>query len=166
MAKKFFHIEKHLRIGVGVESNSTNLLQDMPGIAEVHPCLQRNSQKAYLDLEQAEVYPTRIEVKVPKVLRKSQWGDILFSDNKAGARVLFGREEEVKPFGPDKEGGYVPLRLYKAGTPFEPVFVRVDEGPHTHFLRVDARWQNGTIVIDIDRKPKGIPYFLYFLKSS
>jgi len=169
--KKFCRVDKYLRIAVGLEVPNKSItrldrvvnIPKAPGVVEVWPYSQRDATKAYLELDHGNVdagYPEKIQVQVPEILKKALWGEILFSNTKTGAQVLFGREDEEKPFGPER-GKYVVLRLYRETEhPFKSIFARVDKGDETYFFALKARWEGETITIEIERDPLHIPQFL------
>ncbi len=161
MPKKFGRVDRCLRIAVGLEFNALpNVTVNTPGVAEIRPYAGRNSQKVYLDLEHVGMYPEKLEITIPEILKGAPWGEILFNNNRAAAKVTFGREEEEMPFGPEA-GKYVFLRLYRENEyPFRPVYVRVDKGPKTYFFVLRAKWEDNIITVEIERDPKKIPYFL------
>ncbi|MDD2672723.1 MAG: hypothetical protein PHW43_09965 [Syntrophales bacterium] len=168
---KFCRVDKFLRIAVGVEVPNKSItrldrvvtIPKAPGVVEVWPYPKRDSTKAYLKLDHGNVdagYPEKIQAEIPEVLDKAPWGEILFNNNETGAQVLFGREGEEKPFGPER-GKYVVLRLYRETEhPFKSIFARVDKGDETYFFALKARWEGETITIEIERNPSHIPQFL------
>jgi len=168
---KFCRIDKYLRIAVGLEIPNKLIVRkdrvvnipDAPGVVEVLPYPKNDAIKVYLDLSHNNIdsgYPEKIHTQVPEVLEKSPWGEILFSNIRTGAQVLFGREGEEMPFGPT-QGKYVILRLYREKeNSFKPIFVRVDEGLKTYFFVLKARWEGKIIAIKIERDPSCIPQFL------
>ena len=132
----------------------------MDGIAENRAYQPRGTRTAYFDLGAVGAYPQKIEVRIPECLGDAPWGEILFNNNRTGARVIFHRRGEDMFFGPTK-GKYVILRLCRESEyPFVPVYVRVDEGPETRFFVLKARWVGDVITIEIEREPKQIPGFL------
>lgn len=169
---KFCRVDKFLRIAVGVEvphksitrNEAVVVIPNAPGVVEVLPYSKRDSIKAYLELGHNGDggYPTKIEAKVPEVLRKAPWGEILFSNTTTGAQVLFGREGEEMSFGP-AQGKYVVLRLYREKEhAFNSICVRVDRGPETYFFLIKVKWEESIITIEIERNPAlaQIPSFL------
>ena len=166
---KFCRVDQHLRIAVGLNVLNVSMtkpdmmdIPDAPGVVEVRSNPQKEEVKVYLKLGHDDVapgYPIRIQARVPEILNKAPWGEILFNNNKVGARALFCREGEEMTFGPEP-GKYVILRLYREKEqPFNPVFVRVDKGARTYFFVLKARWEGEVITIDIERDPSNVPQF-------
>ena len=170
MDKKFCRVDKFLRIAVGVEvahksitrHQAVVVIPKAPGVVEVREYPRRDAIKAYLELNHnGDASPVTIQVKVPEVIKEAPWGEIMFNTNPAGAKVLFGRAEEEKPFGLDPGKYYLTLRLWRGHEhPFNPLYVRVDHGDLTYFFALKAKWEDGVISIDIERDPSDVPHFL------
>ena len=160
--KKFCRVDKHLRIAVGTvfgEGTLPQVTERSRGIAEIRTDLM-GTTKVYLDLErgtlEGENYVDKVEITIPLKLRKAPYREILFNDNKLGARVLFGRHGEDMPFSFNFYQRYIMLRLYPE-TPdckFEPLYVRVDQGEEKHFFCLKARWVENVITLEIEREPE------------